>query len=146
MEDTVRLRRIKVPYELTIGEWSRWGHHLRGDQSPWPYSISSRRVFTYAIDPFRIEQRLVVVRRLIEPLPLHVQEITSLERNSTDAADFIGADGASQRNLASHRSATDDRRLQAQFLDHGGDAADVGIFVVGVRARVVTFVLQRKSE
>jgi len=102
VEDAVRLRRVEVPNELTIGKRSRWGHHLRGGQPPWPVSTPSSPFSAYAINPFWVEQRLVVVRRLVEPLPLHVKEITSLQRNGTDAADFIGADGACQGDLASH--------------------------------------------
>ena len=97
---------------------------------------------TYAINPLRIEQGLVVVRRLVVPLPLHVKEVTSLQRNRTNTADFIGTDGTCQRDLACHGGTADDRRLQAELLDHSGDAANVGVFIVSVRARVVALVLR----
>lgn len=103
--------------------------------------MTTRRGSAYAVDPFWIEERLVVVWRLIEPLPLHVKEIAPLQRNGADAADFVGVDGAGQRDLAGHRGAADDGVLQTQFLDHGGDAADVGFFVVRVVAGVVAFIL-----
>ena len=99
---------------------------------------------TYAINPLRIEQGLVVVRRLVVPLPLHVKEVTSLQRNRTNTADFVGTDGTCQRDLACHGGTADDRRLQAELLDHGGDAADVSVFVVGVHAGVVALVLRLK--
>lgn len=97
---------------------------------------------TYAVNPLGSEQRLIVVRRLIEPLPLHVEEVTALQRNRADATDFIGADGTGKGDLSGHGSAADDRRLQVELLDHCGDAADVGVFVVGVLAWVVAFVLR----
>ena len=83
-----------------------------------------------------------MIGRLIKPLPLHVEEVTALKRNGSNAADLIGSDGASKRDLAGHGSAADDGRLQVELLHHRGNAADVGVFVVGVAAGVVALVLR----
>lgn len=82
-----------------------------------------------------------MVRRLVVPLPLHVKVVASLQRNRSDASDLIGTDGTCQRDLPSHGRTADDGRSQPELLDHGGDAADVRILVVGVRAGVVALVL-----
>jgi hypothetical protein len=96
----------------------------------------------YAINPLGVEQGLIVVRRLIEPLPLHVEEVTALQRDSANAANLISSDRTSQGDLACHGSTADDGRLQVKLLHHGGNAADVGILVVGVAAGVVALVLR----
>jgi hypothetical protein len=96
----------------------------------------------YAVDPLGIEQSLIVEWRLVEPLPLHVEEVAALERNGSNTADLIGSDRASERDLAGHGSAADDGRLQVQLLHHRGNAADVGILVVGVAAGVVALILR----
>jgi hypothetical protein len=81
------------------------------------------------------------MRALIEPLPLHIQEIAPLQRNRPNTANLIGSNGARQRNLAGHGRAADDGVFEGELLDHRGDAPDVGVFVVGVPAGVVAFVL-----
>jgi hypothetical protein len=85
------------------------------------------------------------MRCLVVPLSLHVEEIASLHRNGADAADFISSDCAGERDLTCHGSTANDGRLQAEFLDYGGDAADVGIFVVRMRAGVVALVLSGRE-
>jgi len=86
-----------------------------------------------------------VVRRLVVPLPLHVEVVASLQRDRSDASDLIGTDGTCQRDLPCHGRTANDGRLQAELLDHGGDAANVRILIVGVRAGVVALVLQSVS-
>jgi hypothetical protein len=81
------------------------------------------------------------VRRLVVPLSLHVKVVASLHGNGADAADFVGSDCAGERDLPCHGSTADDGLLEAEFLDHGGDAANVGILVVGVRAGIVALIL-----
>ena len=83
-----------------------------------------------------------MVRCLIVPLPLHVEEVTALQRDSANAANLISSDRTSQGDLACHGSTADDGRLQVKLLHHGGNAADVGILVVGVAAGVVALVLR----
>ena len=56
----------------------------------------------YAVDPLGIEEGLIVEGGLIEPLPLHVEEVAALERDGANTADFIGSDGTSERDLAGH--------------------------------------------
>jgi hypothetical protein len=153
MEDTVSLRRVKVPNKLTISQWSRRRHHLthpsvsqsvtslKANTTTPPTTTKERNNATHAVNPLRVKKRLVSMRTLIKPLPLHIQEITPLKRNGTNAANLISSDGACQGNLAGHGSAADDGVLEVEFLDHGGDAADIGVFVVGVAARVVVFIL-----
>lgn len=70
------------------------------------------------------------------PTPFHVQIIRALQRDSSNAADFLVADCASERDLACHGRTADDGFVETEFLDEGRDAADVGIFGVGVVAGV----------
>lgn len=85
-----------------------------------------------------------MVWRLIIPLPLHVEEVTPLQWDGTDAANLVCTDGAGQRNLARHRGTADDRVLQSELFDHRSNATNIGIFVIGVTAWVVTFVLMQR--
>jgi len=80
--------------------------------------------------------------RLVEPLPLHVQEVATLQRDSANTANFIGSDRTGKRDLSGHGSTADDWRLQVELLHHGCDTPDVGILVVCVAARIVALVLR----
>lgn len=60
--------------------------------------------------------------------------------NSADAAYFFIADRTHETDLAGHGCTTDDRFVKAEFLNDSRDATDVGVFGVGVAARMITFV------
>jgi hypothetical protein len=83
-----------------------------------------------------------VERRLVEPLPLHVEEVAALQRDCANAADLVGSNGAGERDLAGHGSTADDGRLQVELLHHRCNAADIGVLVVGVAAGIVALVLR----
>lgn len=76
----------------------------------------------------------------IVPAAFHVQMVGALQGNSADAAYFFIADRTHETDLAGHGCTTDDRFVQAEFLDESRDATDVGVFGVGVAARMITFV------
>jgi hypothetical protein len=147
MEDTVSLCRVQVPDKLTVSQRSGGRHHLTHQSisqsftSLKPTTTFHQQSTTHPINPLRIKQRLISMRTLIKPLPLHIQEIAPLQRNRPNTAHLIGSDSARQGNLPGHGRAADDGVFEGELLDHGGDAADVGVFVVGVPAGVVAFVL-----
>lgn len=76
----------------------------------------------------------------IVPAAFHVQMVGALQGNSADAAYFFIADRTHETDLAGHGCTADDRFVQAEFLDESRDATDVGVFGVGVAARMITFV------
>lgn len=88
MENPICLSRIRMPNELTIGQRRSRRHHT--------------------IDPFRIEQRLIHIRRAVVPLALHIEVVGALKRDRARAADFICADCTRERNLTRHASAAYD--------------------------------------
>lgn len=123
MKDTIRLSRVQMPDELPIGKWCCWRHH--------------------AIDPLRVEQGLVDIWRAVVPLALHVQVVRALQWNRARATNLVCADCTREGDLACHAGTADDGLVEIQLLDQSGDAADVGVFVVGVLAWPIAFVLCR---
>lgn len=87
-----------------------------------------------------IVQGLVDVGTTIVPAAFHVQMVGALQGNRADAAYFFIADRTHETDLAGHGCTADDRFVQAEFLDESRDATDVGVFGVGVAARMITFV------
>lgn len=61
-----------MPYQVFIDLGRGRGHHLS-----MLAKSRSKSTHTYAVDPLRVEQRLVDVRRAVEPLALHVQVLRS---------------------------------------------------------------------
>lgn len=59
-----------------------------------------------------------------------------MQRDSSNTSDFFVADCTGERNLACHGGTADDGFVEIEFLDESGDAADVGVFGVGVIAGV----------
>lgn len=117
VEDAVRLAAVHVPDELLVDAGRLRRHH--------------------AVDPVRVEERLVDLRRLVLELPVHGQEVAPLQRDRPAGADLLVADGHGDAHLAGHARAADDGLVQPQSLDHGCDGADVCILVVGVVSRDV---------
>lgn len=114
MENSISLGTIQVPDELAVDQWCSRGHH--------------------AVDPLGIIERLVDERRTVVPLTVHVEVITALERDGANGANFVIAGSNGQADLTGHRGTTDDGFLHAEFLEEGGDEADVAVFGVGVLA------------
>lgn len=87
-----------------------------------------------------IVQGLVDVATTIVPAAFHVQMVGALQGNRADAAYFFIADRTHETDLAGHGCTADDRFVQAEFMNESRDATDVGVFGVGVAARMITFV------
>jgi hypothetical protein len=56
MEDTIRLRRIQVPNELSIDKRRGGRHHLSIKESVIDPIVTIERHYTYAVNPLRVEQ------------------------------------------------------------------------------------------
>lgn len=118
MENTICLSRVHVPDELTVLERCSRRHH--------------------AVDPLRIEERLVDVWRLVVELTVHIEVVASLQCDRTNTSNLFGADSASQRDLASHRSTADNWLVQVEFLDHGRNARDIRVLGIDVSSGPVS--------
>jgi len=114
VEDAVGLAGVHVPDQLLVHFWTLWGHH--------------------AVDPVRIEQRLIHHGRLIVELPVHGEIVASLERDGAARTDFICADGDGNADLAGHAGTGDDGLVEFEGFDHLPDRAYVCLLVVGVVA------------
>lgn len=84
----------------------------------------------HAVDPVRIEQRLVDHRRLVVKLTVHGQVVASLQRNSAPGSYFFSSYGHADAHLAGHRSSANNRLVELQNSDHFPDAADIVVFGV----------------